>query len=225
LRKPASELCQRIGYTFRNADYLQVALTHRSAAKKNNERLEFLGDSILSLVITRYLFDRYPNAQEGELSRLRSGLVKGDKLAELAYQLELGDYLILGSGEMKSGGFRRSSILADTLEAIFGAIYLDSDFDNCKKIILSIYQEAFKHIPDIDQTKDPKTRLQEYLQSRKLPLPDYQVIDVIGDPHEQTFTVTCGVSCLDETVQGTGGSRRKAEQSAAQHILEKILND
>ena len=225
MRKPAGKLGQKIGYTFREEGYLQTALTHRSAAKKNNERLEFLGDSILSLVISEYLFNRYPTAQEGELSRLRSSLVKGDKLAELAQHLDLGDYLILGSGEMKSGGFRRNSILADTLEAIFGAIFLDSDFDSCKKIILSIYQDAFKNIPDIAKTKDPKTRLQEYLQSRKLALPEYQVIDVVGDPHEQTFTVTCRVSCLDDSVQGEGASRRKAEQKAASLILSELQND
>ncbi len=225
MRKPAEELARRIDYQFKSPAYLTTALTHRSAAKKNNERLEFLGDSVLSLVISEYLYARESKASEGELSRLRSSLVKGDKLAELAQQLQLGDYLILGSGELKSGGFRRSSILADTLEAIFGAVFLDSDFDTCKRVILDLYQQELADLPKASSTKDFKTRLQEYMQSRQLPLPDYNVIDINGEAHAQTFTVECSVTELDSPIVGQGTSRRKAEQRAAENTLSALTDD
>ena len=225
MRQDPEDLAKRLDYQFNKPALLSKALTHRSAAKRNNERLEFLGDSVLSLVISEYLFAKLNKADEGELSRIRSSLVKGDKLAELAQQLQLGDYLILGSGELKSGGFRRSSILADTLEAIFGAVLLDSDFETCKKFILKLYGDELKSLPTAASMKDYKTRLQELLQSRQLPLPEYDVTDITGDPHAQTFTVECMVSVLEKPVKGKGSSRRRAEQKAAANILEKLSND
>jgi ribonuclease-3 len=225
LRKPADELARRIAYQFKSPAYLKTALTHRSATKNNNERLEFLGDSVLSLVISEYLYSHHDKASEGELSRLRSSLVKGDKLAELAQQLQLGDYLVLGSGELKSGGFRRSSILADTLEAIFGAVFLDSDFDTCKQVILDLYQHELTSLPSASSVKDFKTRLQEFMQSQQLPLPVYDVIDINGEAHAQTFTVECSVKILDTPVIGKGTSRRKAEQQAAENTLNALTNE
>ncbi len=225
MRKPAEELARRLAYQFKSPEYLNTALTHRSAAKKNNERLEFLGDSVLSLVISEYLYAHQGKATEGELSRLRSSLVKGDKLAELAQRLELGDYLILGSGELKSGGFRRSSILADTLEAIIGAIFLDSDYETCKQVVLALYQQELTTLPEASSIKDFKTRLQEYMQSRQLPLPVYDVIDITGEAHAQTFTVECSVTLLDAAVAGKGTSRRKAEQQAAENTLNALTNE
>lgn len=225
MRQAPEDLAKRLDYQFRTPALLSKALTHRSAAKKNNERLEFLGDSVLSLVISEHLYDKLKKATEGELSRIRSSLVKGDKLAELAQDLQLGDYLILGSGELKSGGFRRSSILADTLEAVFGAVLLDSDFETCKQVILKLYKDELESLPTAASIKDFKTRLQELLQSRQLPLPVYDVIDISGDPHAQTFTVECTVTIMDTPVKGTGSSRRKAEQKAASNILELLSND
>jgi len=225
LRKPVSGLLKSLHYEFNNAEYLTKAITHRSASKKNNERLEFLGDSILSLVISEYLYNNLKKSQEGELSRLRSSLVKGDKLAELAQGLGLGDYLILGSGELKSGGFRRSSILADALEAIFGAVFLDSDFERCKQVILKLYQEELNSLPEASSVKDHKTKLQEYLQAKHLPLPVYNVTSVTGDPHEQEFTVECVVPSMDAIITGVGGSRRRAEQDAASKILSELNYD
>jgi len=225
LRKAPEELSKRIAYQFKSPGFLKTALTHRSAAKKNNERLEFLGDSILSLVISTHLYKHLEKASEGELSRLRSSLVKGDKLAEIAQQLELGDYLILGSGELKSGGFRRSSILADTLEAVFGAVYLDSNYATCEQVILGIYQQELDSLPSASSIKDHKTKLQEYLQSRQLPLPDYQVLKVTGEPHDQTFFVECSISTNDNPVQAKGSSRRKAEQAAAAKIIKILSNE
>ena len=225
MRKPVDGLLKSLYYEFNNTEYLTTAITHRSASKKNNERLEFLGDSILSLVITEYLYNNLEKSQEGELSRLRSSLVKGDKLAELAQELGLGDYLILGSGELKSGGFRRSSILADALEAIFGAVFLDSDFDQCKQVILKLYKKELNSLPEASSVKDHKTKLQEYLQAKHLSLPVYNVTAVTGDPHEQEFTVECTVSGMNSIVTGIGGSRRKAEQDAASKILSELSYD
>lgn len=222
MRKPVSTLLKTLRYEFNNADYLTAAITHRSASKKNNERLEFLGDSILSLVITEYLFEHLEKSQEGELSRLRSSLVKGDKLAELAQAMCLGDYLILGSGELKSGGFRRSSILADALEAVFGAVFLDSNFEQCKQVILGLYHNELNSLPEASSVKDHKTKLQEYLQARHLPLPVYNVTTVTGEPHEQEFTVECAVSSSNLLFIGVGVSRRKAEQDAAAKMLSEL---
>ena len=225
MRKAVTDLVKLLDYKFKNIDYLTMALTHRSASKKNNERLEFLGDSVLSLVITEYLYKHLGNAQEGELSRIRSSLVKGDKLAELAQNISLGDYLNLGSGELKSGGFRRESILADALEAIFGAVFLDSDFMRSKTVILNLYKDELVDLPSASDIKDHKTKLQEYLQAKHLDLPEYKVIEVVGEPHLQNFTVECSVKEINMAIVGVGTSRRKAEQDAASKILAKINND
>ena len=217
-----STLVARLDYQFENPDLLTEALTHRSAAAKNNERLEFLGDSILNFVIANKLFHLYPDSPEGDLSRLRASLVKKEGLALIAKDLELGEYLILGSGELKSGGYRRDSILADTVEAIFGAVYLDRGFEACSQLILRMYQQQLKNIPDVSQLKDPKTRLQELLQARKIALPVYQVVDVSGKAHQQTFVISCEIKDFSITALGKAASRRKAEQKAAQQAIVEI---
>ena len=216
-----AEISGKLGYTFNNSSLLTTALTHRSAAGINNERLEFLGDSILNLVIAEALYERYPKAKEGELSRLRASLVKGDTLANTARRLGLGDYLRLGGGELKSGGFRRSSILADALEAILAAVYLDSDFTTCRRLIRSLFEDQLASLPSVRELKDPKTRLQEILQSQQRALPIYDVVSVSGEAHAQHFTVRCTVdSELVTTAQGS--SRRKAEQEAARLALRQM---
>ncbi|AZG35269.1 MULTISPECIES: ribonuclease III [Shewanella] len=221
--KNLPRLCRTLGYEFSNIELLIQALTHRSAANKHNERLEFLGDSILSIAISDALYHQFPKATEGDLSRMRATLVKGDTLTLIAIEFKLGDYLYLGPGELKSGGFRRESILADAVEAIIGAVYLDADIEVCRKLLLSWYKERLAEIkPGINQ-KDPKTILQEHLQGFKKPLPDYQVVAVDGEAHDQTFTVECRISELDKVVTGVASSRRKAEQLAAAQVLE-LLN-
>lgn len=212
-------LCKTLHYDFKNIALLQQALTHRSANPINNERFEFLGDSLLSTVIANALFHQFPKNSEGQLSRLRASLVKGEMLAILAQEIHLGDFLILGQGELKSGGFRRASILADALEAIFAAIYLDSDFTQCQTIILKLYNDRLndKHLNNHD--KDAKTQLQEYLQSQKITLPQYRLVKVEGDSHEQIFHIVCKVPGLNITSEGQGGTRRKAEQEAAGKLL------
>jgi len=225
LRRDSSQLCARIGYEFNDSDLIKTALTHRSASNKNNERLEFLGDSILGIVISEYLFNTLDKAQEGELSRIRASLVKGDKLAELANGIDLGDYIYLGSGELKSGGFRRASILADALEAIFGAVLIDAGYQRCKELILFIYKNELQALPKAADIKDSKTQLQEFLQSRQLALPEYEVVNISGEPHQQNFTVSCQVAELDQVLEGMGGSRRKAEQDAASKMLKIIIHE
>lgn len=217
----ADELQHVLGYTFNDPQLLMVALTHRSAGGQNNERLEFLGDGILNFAIAEALFEHYPKAKEGELSRLRASLVKGETLAKIARQLNLGDYLYLGSGELKSGGFRRHSILADTVEAILAAVYLDSDFNTCKRLIKQLFESQLKHLPSAEQLTDAKTRLQEKLQAEQRELPIYDVIEMTGEPHARTFTVRC---TLDTGITATakGSSRRKAEQQAAKQALEQL---
>ncbi|GIU51712.1 ribonuclease III [Shewanella sp. KT0246] len=220
--KNLPRLCRTLGYEFTNVDLLTQALTHRSAASKHNERLEFLGDSILSIIISDALYHQFPKVTEGDLSRMRSTLVKGETLTVIAKEFKLGDYLYLGPGELKSGGFRRESILADAVEAIIGAIYLDADIETCRGLLLTWYKQRLAEIkPGINQ-KDPKTILQEYLQGYKKPLPEYQVVDVKGDAHNQTFTVECRISEIDKVVTGVSTSRRKAEQLAAAQVLELI---
>lgn len=216
------QLQKRIGYYFADLDHLRLALTHRSYAGRNNERLEFLGDSILNMVMAQYLFHQFPQAREGQLSRLRARLVRGVTLAEIALEFELGDCLRLGSGELKSGGFRRESILADAVESIVGAIYLDSGLDAARERLLAWYDKRLDNLSLQDTQKDPKTRLQEYLQSRRQTLPQYEVTAVRGEAHQQTFYVTCTVPLLDEPTQGRGGSRRTAEQESARAALEAI---
>lgn len=221
--EPSTERLQRrLGYTFRNDELLLLALTHRSFGGRNNERLEFLGDSILNMVIAEYLYQHFGAAREGQLSRLRARLVKGVTLAELAREFELGDYLRLGSGELKSGGYRRDSILADALESIIGAIYLDSDFATCRGQVLAWFSARLEALSIEDTQKDPKTRLQEFLQARQLQLPRYEVVSVEGEAHAQTFLVECVVPSLDASTSGQGGSRRVAEQQAAQAALKAL---
>jgi len=224
MNSPIDKLERKIGYQFNDADLIHLALTHRSAAGKHNERLEFLGDSILSFVIADDLYHRFPKVNEGDMSRMRATLVRGHTLAELGREFELGDYLKLGPGELKSGGFRRDSILADAVEAIIGAVYLDSDTGVVRRIILSWYQSRLESIqPGVSQ-KDPKTRLQEFLQGRRNPLPVYTVTNIKGEAHNQEFTVECEVAGVDKPVIGKGTSRRKAEQAAAETALEQLSN-
>ncbi len=217
--KPASELSRRIGHSFTDEALFELALTHRSCGKKNNERLEFLGDSILNFVIADDLFERFPKAKEGELSRLRARMVKGVTLSEVARELGLGDYLRLGSGELKSGGYRRDSILADAVEAIIGAIYLDSNMDTARGFILSWFKERLEKLDLNESMKDSKTRLQEFLQSRRLALPEYELMNVEGEAHAQTFYIDCRVDGLKKVAKGIGNSRRQAEQEAAKNAL------
>ncbi|MFM2480228.1 ribonuclease III [Celerinatantimonas sp. YJH-8] len=215
-------LQRSLGYTFKNHQLLTQALTHRSANAHHNERLEFLGDAILSWVIADALYQQFPQSPEGDLSRMRATLVKGKTLAEFGREFQLGDYLYLGPGELKSGGFRRESILADAVEAIIGAIYLDSGRDVIQPLLLKWYESRLSTIKPGNDQKDPKTRLQEYLQGQKLPLPEYDVVEVHGEAHNQQFTVSCKVELIDQPIQGTGTSRRKAEQDAARRILEEF---
>ncbi|WP_185266372.1 ribonuclease III [Halopseudomonas xiamenensis] len=210
---------RRIGYSFKDQDLLVLALTHRSLGGRNNERLEFLGDSILNFVAAEALFERFPQAREGQLSRLRARLVKGVTLAELAKGFDLGEYLRLGSGELKSGGFRRESILADTTEAIIGAIYLDSGMQAARERILLWLASHIESLTLVDNNKDPKTRLQEYLQGQHSELPQYEVIDESGEAHCRVFRVECRVALMTGQTFGVGSSRRLAEQEAARQAL------
>ncbi len=213
---------RRLGYNFQDSALLSRALTHRSVGSNNNERQEFLGDSILGFVIAEALFQQFSKTPEGQLSRMRSQLVKGQTLAEIAREFELGDCLNLGEGELKSGGFRRDSILADAVEAIIGAIYLDSDLDTCRNCILSWFGARLEKIEPEMVTKDNKTRLQEYLQGRGLALPEYDVVETKGPLHDQTFVVQCKVSPLNSPIVGEGSNRRKAEQEAAALVLAEL---
>ena len=214
-----SRLERRLGHTFQNQELMLLALTHRSFAGRNNERLEFLGDAILNFVAGEALFERFPQAREGQLSRLRARLVKGETLAVLARGFELGEYLRLGSGELKSGGFRRESILADALEALIGAIYLDAGMDVARARVLDWLANELDGLTLVDTNKDPKTRLQEFLQSRACDLPRYEVVDIQGEPHCRTFFVQCEIALLTDKTQGQGASRRIAEQVAAAAAL------
>jgi len=216
-------LAQTLGYRFDDPNILRQALTHRSAGSRNNERLEFLGDALLGSVIAAELYERYPDAREGELSRLRSSLVRRESLAEQAQKLGIGRYLRLGPGERKSGGHSRNSILADALEAIFGAIYLDGGPAACRQCILRLFAMQLDEIADVTQLKDAKTRLQEYLQARRNALPEYTVTEVAGDAHAQSFRVQCNLSDIDVApTAGEATSRRLAEQEAAGKMLRQL---
>lgn len=212
----------RLGHTFKDAVLLQQALTHRSHSGVHNERLEFLGDSILNCVVASLLFDRYSKIDEGDLSRLRANLVKQQSLYEIAQRLELSQFLRLGEGELKSGGFRRPSILADTLEALFGAIFLDAGFNVARDVIRSLYIPILDSVDPKTLGKDAKTLLQEYLQGKKIPLPQYNVVATHGAAHNQEFEIECLVPKLEIQVFGTGGSRRAGEQAAAKLALEAV---
>ncbi|USQ13066.1 ribonuclease III [Legionella lytica] len=215
-------LCRRLNYQFSNQAYLKQALTHCSVGSDNYERFEFLGDSILSFVIANELFHRFPQQSEGQLSRLRSFLVRGDMLVEIARELDLGDYLYLGQGELKSGGFRRASILSDALEAVFAAIFFDGGVDAAKEVILTLYKSRLEDPNLNDCLKDSKTQLQEYLQAEKLALPEYALTKVEGEEHDQIFYVTCTVDGAKQITHGQGPNRRKAEQIAAKSMLEQL---
>ncbi len=213
------QLESSLDYIFRDKILLTTALTHRSVGRNNNERLEYLGDALLGFVIAETVYKRFPQASEGELTRLRASLVKGETLAEQAKILDLGQYIKLGSGELKSGGWRRNSILANTFEAIIGAIYLDSEFDTCRDTVLALYEPLLKNISPDKLSKDPKTRLQEYLQAHKHNLPNYKIIMEEGEAHAKKFFISCEISELGMDVQAEGRSKRAAEQAAAQEVL------
>jgi len=217
-----SALSKKLGYVFRQPQLLQRALTHRSYGPEHNERMEFLGDSILGCVIAKYLYSSYPQLSEGELSRLRSNLVREETLATLAQQLDLGSHLRLGEGELKSGGFRRPSILADALEALFGAVLLDSGFSEAEQAVLNLYVPYLEKVDVQTQGKDAKTLLQEYLQGKRIPLPIYTIIAMQGEAHEQSFQVECAIPSLKISTRGAGTSRRNAEQQAAQAAYQQL---
>lgn len=221
-----ARLCQHLGYTFKDNRLLHQALSHCSFSHLNNERLEFLGDSILSFIITQTLYHQFPESTEGQLSRLRAALVKGDTLSEIANELHLGDFLLLGPGELKSGGHRRASILADALEAIIAAVFFDGGLQASETLVLKLYASRLEdHIGLQNITQDAKTMLQEYLQAKKLPLPTYHLIKMEGEEHEQTFHIACSVKNIEKTTLGIGPTRRKAEQTAAKLLLQFLRGE
>ena len=222
MKKAERWLDDTLHYEFDDALLLQQALTHRSASRNNNERLEFLGDAVLDFVISEAVYRSHPFADEGDLSKLRASLVNDESLAALAADLGVGEYLILGSGERKTGGHRRESILADALEAIFGAVFLDKGFDEARAVIERVFEQRLLSLPDVRDLRDAKTRLQEWLQKRKLALPVYDLVEVSGKDHDQVFTVTCTVREKSAVTKGQASSRRKAEQAAAETMLEQI---
>lgn len=206
-----------------SSDLFVQALTHRSASSKHNERMEFLGDSVLGLVITNTLYRHMPKATEGYLSRLRASLVNEGTLAEIANELSLGDFLRLGAGELKSGGFRRKSILSDTLEAVIASVYLNKGMDAASAFVSAIYTNRLDNLPSENELKDPKSRLQETLQSRNLAIPVYQLVSTTGDAHKQVFTAKCTIKELAIETKGVASSRRKAEQQSAQNAYEIVM--
>ena len=224
-RDPSESLAwteRAFGHAFKNAALCRAALTHRSAGGDHNERLEFLGDAVLNCSVARLLYDAHPDADEGALSRLRASLVSGETLAQIAGDLEMGEHLRLGPGELRSGGYRRASILADALEAMVGAIYLDSDFEAAAAAVTRIVGGRLDKLPSAESLKDAKTRLQEILQGRGLGLPVYVLTAAAGEPHAQSFTVTCEVPTFGLVAVGEGASRRRAEQLAASKVLDQL---
>lgn len=217
-----ARLCAALHYTFVSPALLRQAMTHRSFGVPNNERFEFIGDSILNYTVARMLYDRFPQLTEGELSRLRANLVNQNTLAEIAHELNLGDCLFLGEGELKSGGFNRPSILADALEATFAAVSFDVDFAAAEQVVRGLYLARINAIDPTKHAKDAKTRLQEMLQANKLPLPKYRILEQSGEAHEQWFRVACELDGLPIATEGEGGSRRTAEQQAAEAALERL---
>lgn len=218
---PLAAVDAALGHAFREPELLRLALTHRSYAADHNERLEFIGDGVLNCAIAHALYQRFPRMAEGELSRLRANLVNRETLQRLARGLELGEAIRLGEGELKTGGSDRPSILADTLEAIFGAIFLDGGFGAAVAAIMRVYADDLAAIDPDALSKDPKTRLQEFLQGRRLPIPEYSIVAVRGEAHLQTFEVECRIPALNITASGSGPSRRAAEQTAADRAYEQ----
>lgn len=222
VEKSVKWLKEHLDYAFSDESLLVQALTHRSAGSKNNERLEFLGDAVLDLVVTDVVYSHRRAADEGELSRLRASLVRKSTLVELANRHALGQQIALGAGEKRSGGHQRASILADALEALFGAIYLDGGMAEAERVIHRLFAERFASLPDADELKDAKSRLQEWLQAAGLTLPDYTTVQVSGQSHRQQFEVTCSVAERDRVTVGVGASRRRAEQAAADAMLKSL---
>ena len=222
MEKATAWLKKALAYEFTNEDLLRRALTHRSAPGRNNERLEFLGDSVLQLVVSEHVYREKDDAREGRLSRLRSSLVKDATLSEVATELGIGEHLILGSGEKKTGGHRRASILADAIEAIFGAVYLDAGFDAARKVVERAFGDRLVHLPGAGELRDPKSRLQEFLQARQMALPTYDLVNVSGKAHKQFFQVSCAIEDGNQVTTGSGTTRRDAEQEAAAKMLERL---
>lgn len=221
-RPPYSRLFEKLSYTFKDIDLLERALRHRSAGKDNNERLEFLGDAVLGLVVAEALAQAFPGAREGELSRMRANLVKGTTLAKIAQEFALGDYVLLGAGELKSGGHRRESILADAVEALIGAMYNEAGFDTTRVVVRGWFLARLQALSRGDKLKDPKTRLQEYLQSQNVALPVYELVEQAGMHHEQLFVVSCSTELMEQAVSARAASRKKAEQAAAELMLSQL---
>ena len=219
------KLCAALGHDFNDGERLNQALTHRSASGRNNERLEFLGDALLNFVIAEATCRAWPRADEGDLSRWRASLVCEDSLAGLARQLNLSEYLRMGTGELKSGGYRRDSILADTLEALFGAVYEDAGFAPARAVVLKLFGALLASPPETESLKDSKTRLQELLQARSRPLPEYRVLDEQGPPHQRIFRVACRLADAPLETVAAGTSRKQAEQDAAKAMIEKLKED
>ncbi len=211
-----------LGYSFKTPALLRQALTHRSAAVAHNERLEFIGDSVLNCVVAQLLYQRFPAMPEGDLSRIRAALVNRDTLAQLAHRLDLSRYLLLGEGELKSGGMQRASILADALEALFGAVFIEAGFTAARDSVFTVYGDLLHDIDPEQLGKDAKTRLQEWLQARRLPLPEYTVFEISGEAHAQHFMVKGKVALLDDAVHGEGSNRRLAEQQVAEKALRLL---
>ncbi|QCU89999.1 ribonuclease III [Thiomicrorhabdus sediminis] len=216
------QLANKLGYQYQDIGFLQHALTHRSMGARNNERLEFLGDSLVNFVIADVLFHQFAKLPEGDMSRVRAHLVKGDTLAVIGREYDLSDYLVLGPGELKSGGYRRDSIIADAVEAIIASVYEDGGLEACRAMVMRFYDKRLQELDPKKVGKDPKTRLQEFLQSRNEALPEYSIISVNGAAHAQEFTVSCFVAKLNSKFEAVASSRRKAEQKAAEIALEAL---
>ncbi|MGB0449783.1 MAG: ribonuclease III [Porticoccaceae bacterium] len=218
----AEQLQDRLQYQFSDQALLKLALSHRSCGSKNNERLEFLGDAVLGLTVSNFLFQRFPDAREGDLSRIRSQIVRAESLAEVARSLDLGPELLLGQGEMKSGGHRRDSILGDTVEALIGAIYLDSGMAAAEQSVVNWFGSQLNAVTLDTPVKDAKTGLQEWLQARGKPLPEYQVVKTQGEDHSRQFTISCKIADIASAAEATASSRRKAEQLVAEQLLKQL---
>lgn len=217
-----STLCEKLDYRFNDESLLTEALSHRSSGAVNYERLEYLGDSFLNFTIATEVFKHRPHDDEGALSRFRASLVRQSTLAEIARELKLGDYLNMGVGELRSGGFKRDSILSDVVESIIGAVFLDAGYDAARQLVLRLYGNRVAELPPSAELKDPKTRLQEWLQAQSLERPEYEVVEATGKSHDMRFTVVCSLKALNLSVKSTATSRRKAEQAAAASMLDRI---